>query len=311
MFAPKARPRVSIGVPVYNGERYLAATLDSLIGQTFEEFELIICDNASTDRTAEIARAYAARDRRIRYVPSDRNIGSVRNFNRAFRLGTGEYFRWFSADDLAAPESLARCVEVLDAEPAVVLAYPKTRLIDAEGQTIRDYDDRLHLTMADPCERFQELLGRIGYTNAVYGLMRTAAVQRTGLFGPYLASDEVFQAELVLHGLFWEIPAVLFFRRIHAAASSGMTLAERLSFDRPERARAREMSMWKRLVGLSRAVERSGLDRSQKVRLQAYLARTAVRSRDELAREVLEATRGVVGRLSRSRHADVASGSQS
>ena len=287
MFAPKARPRVSIGLPVYNGERYLAATLDSLIAQTFEAFELVICDNASTDRTAEIAQAYAARDRRIRYAPSDRNIGSVRNFNRAFQLATGEYFRWFSADDLAAPESLARCVEVLDREPAVVLAYPKTRLIDGQGEAIRDYDDRLHLTMADPCERFRELLGRIGYTNAVYGLMRAAAVQRTGLFGTYLASDEVFQAELVLHGMFWEIPEVLFFRRIHAAASSGMTREERLTFDRPERARAGEMSMWKRLVGLSGAVERSGLDRSQKLRLQAYLARTAVQNRGVLAREVV------------------------
>lgn len=300
MFAPKARPRVSIGVPVYNGERYLAATLDSLIAQTFDEFELVICDNASTDRTAEIAQAYSGRDRRIRYVPSDRNIGSVRNFNRAFQLATGEYFRWFSADDLAAPESLARCVEVLDQEPAVVLAYPKTRLIDGQGQAIRDYDDRLHLTMADPCERFQELLGRIGYTNAVYGLMRSATVRRTALFGPYYASDEVFQAELVLHGAFWEIPEVLFFRRMHAAASSGMTRAERLNFDRPERARAVEMSRWKRLLGLSRAVERSGLDRAQKLRLHAHLARRAIWDRDVLAREVFEATRGVVGGLLRA-----------
>jgi hypothetical protein len=79
----------------------------------------------------------------------------------------------------------------------------------------------------------------------------------------------------------------LFFRRIHAAASSGMTRAERLSFDRPERTRAAEMSMWKRLVGLTCAVERSGLNRSQKLRLQAYLARTVVQNRDVLAREVV------------------------
>lgn len=299
MIAPKAPPRVSIGLPVYNGECYLAETLDSLIAQTFEAFELIICDNASTDRTAEIAQAYAARDHRIRYARSDRNIGSVRNFNRAFELATGEYFRWFSADDLAAPESLARCVEVLDAEPAVVLAYPRTRLIDGRGQAIRDYEDGLHLTMSDPCERFQELLGRIGYTNAVYGLMRAATVRRTGLFGTYFASDEVFQAELALHGKFWEIPEVLFFRRIHPAASSGMTRAERLNFDRPERARAAEMSMWKRLAGLGRAVERSGLGRAQKLRLHAYLARTAIRSRDVLAREFFEAARGVIGGMPR------------
>ena len=296
-----SRLPVSIGVPVYNGERYLAGTLDSLIAQTFEAFELIICDNASTDRTSEIAHAYAARDRRIRYVRSEQNIGSARNFNRAFHLATGEYFRWFSADDVAAPESLARCVEVLDAEPSVVLAYPKTRLIDGEGQAIRDYEDHLHLTMTDPCERFRELLTRIRYTNAVYGLMRADAVRRTGLFGTYLSSDEVFQAELVLQGAFWEIPEVLFFRRMHATASSSMTRTELLQFYRPERTWSVELTEWKRLLALTRVVQRAELNRRQKVRLQVYLARAAFWKRRTLTRELVDATRGVIRGLFRSR----------
>jgi len=295
-----ARPRVSIGLPVYNGERYLRVALDSLLSQTFGAFELVICDNASSDGTAEIARSFAARDRRIRYVRNDRNIGSARNFNRAFELSQGAYFRWFSADDVSASESLARCVEALDAEPAAVLAYPRTRLIDEHGQAIRDYDDRLHLTMADPCERFQELLTRLGYTNAVYGLMRADAVRRTTLFGPYVGSDEVFQAALVLQGAFLEIPEVLFFRRLHADASSSMTRADRLKSYSPDRARPTEMSRWKRLLGLSRVVERSALGRAQKVRLQTYLARTAVWDRGALAREVVAAMRDAVGGLLRS-----------
>jgi len=293
----KPRSRVSIGVPVYNGEQYLAATLDSLLAQTFGDFELIICDNASVDGTAAIASAYAARDRRVRHVRNDRNLGSTRNYNRAFHLAGGEYFRWFAADDLAAPESLARCVELLDAEPAAALAYPRTRLIDEQGHAIRDYEDRLHLTMPDPTERFRELLSRIGLTNAIYGLMRTAMIRRTGLLGAHVGSDEVFQAELVLYGTFCEVPEVLFFRRMHRAASSSMTPVERLEFYHAEPGRSLEMSRWKRLLGLSRAVERSPLDRAQKLRLQAYLARAAVWHRNELAREVSDTTRHVVAGL--------------
>src|SRR5207244_10480282 len=109
-------PRVSIGVPVYNGERYIAETLDSLLAQTFEDFELIISDNASHDRTEGICRAYAAKDSRIRYVRNSTNLGAARNYRLAVELSSGEYFRWANCDDLFAPTSLSRCVEVLDLE---------------------------------------------------------------------------------------------------------------------------------------------------------------------------------------------------
>src|SRR6185436_6923974 len=107
-------PRVSIGVPVYNGERYLAATLDSLLAQTFDNFEIIVSDNASSDRTAQLALEYAERDSRVRYTRNPRNLGAGANYRRAFQLSRGQYFRWSAADDISAPESLARCVEVLD-----------------------------------------------------------------------------------------------------------------------------------------------------------------------------------------------------
>jgi glycosyltransferase involved in cell wall biosynthesis len=297
---PSSRPRVSIGVPVYNGERYLAATLDSLLAQTFGDFEIILCDNASTDGTEDIARAYATRDRRIRYVRSDRNLGAARNYNRAFELSTGEYFRWFAGDDVAAPRSLERCVAVLDREPAVVLVYPKTKLIDEQGRVIGDYDDRLHLQSPNPCDRFAQLLSRLGLCNAMYGLMRTATVKRTGLLGAYIGSDEMFQAELVLYGTFWEIPEFLFFRRMHAAASSSMTRQQKTEFYRPERTRAVEMTNWRHLRALSRAVRRSPLSLGDKLRLHAYLARTVVWSRQALGHEISLAMRQVLAGLFRS-----------
>src|SRR5437879_4929447 len=215
-------PRVSIGVAVYNGERYLAEALDSLLAQTFEDFELTICDNASTDRTGEIGRAYAAQDRRVRYVRNPRHLGVGGNFRRAFELSRGQYFRWAAADDLSAPQSLERCVEVLDREPAVVLAYPKIRFIDEHGRVILDYDDRLHLQSPRPRERFRQVLERLGRCNAAYGLMRADVLKRARLFGDFLSSDVVFLAELSLYGTFWEVPEFLFYRRFHPGASTSM-----------------------------------------------------------------------------------------
>ncbi len=115
--------RLSIGLPVYNGERFLSAAIDSLLRQTFEDFELIISDNASTDATGAICRGYADQDRRIRYLPTKENIGSAPNFNRVIELASAPYFSWAAHDDVRAPQYLERCVEVLDRDPSVILAY--------------------------------------------------------------------------------------------------------------------------------------------------------------------------------------------
>src|SRR5919112_5909956 len=104
-----ARPRVTIGLPVYNGERFLEQALDGLLAQTFTDFELIISDNASTDRTPEICQAYAARDSRIRYVRQPENIGAGPNHNILVPMARGEYFKWASHDDLYDPDLVAKC----------------------------------------------------------------------------------------------------------------------------------------------------------------------------------------------------------
>ena len=96
-------PRVSVGIPVFNGERFLAETIESILAQTFKDFEIVISDNASTDRTEEICRSYAARDPRIRYNRNDTNRGAAWNHNRVFELARGEYFKWQSHDDFCAP----------------------------------------------------------------------------------------------------------------------------------------------------------------------------------------------------------------
>ncbi|MGH2603742.1 MAG: glycosyltransferase family 2 protein, partial [Dehalococcoidia bacterium] len=128
-----AVPRLSVGLPVYNGEQYLSEALDALLGQSYEDFELIISDNASTDGTEDVCRRYLAQDQRIRYVRQPRNIGAAPNHNFVFRQARGELFKWASHDDLYARDLLRRCVEALDEHPHMVLAHAWHAIIDGAG----------------------------------------------------------------------------------------------------------------------------------------------------------------------------------
>ena len=148
--AVKKMPKISIAMPVFNGERYVAQAIESLLGQTFDDFEFVISDNASTDGTEAICRHYAAADRRVRYVRRATNIGGPRNFGYAFSLCTGTYVKWTTADDYSDPRFLAEAVAVLDAEPDVVLCFPTTRVVDADGKPTADYDDNLDLRDESP-----------------------------------------------------------------------------------------------------------------------------------------------------------------
>src|SRR6516164_196463 len=116
-------PRLSIGLPVYNGEKYLAESLDSLLGQTFEDFELIISDNASTDSTGDICQRYAKQDSRIRYIRQPRNIGLAANHNFVIGQARGDLFKWAADDDLCARDLVRDCVDALDEYPRVVLTH--------------------------------------------------------------------------------------------------------------------------------------------------------------------------------------------
>ncbi len=209
-------PRISIGLPVYNGENFVKEALDSLLAQTFEDFELIISDNASTDATSEICRAYTAKDPRVRYYRNNENIGAAPNFNRLFELSSGEYFKWAHHDDMCAPEYLERCIEVLDREPSAMICHPKTRIIDEHGNHIKNYDDLLDFRSSNPHERFREyLFRRAGLWNAIWGLIRVSELRKTRLHGSYLASDQVLLGELILRGKIYQVPERLFFRRFH------------------------------------------------------------------------------------------------
>lgn len=207
-------PRVSIGLPVYNGERYVARAVDSLIAQDFEDFELIISDNASTDRTSEICEDYARRDRRIRYQRNERNIGAVGNFNRTLDLASGEYFKWAAHDDWCAPEYLSRCVEILDGDPSMVLCFTAMGVADEEGTVFRVQREELDGAASPrPRTRFHTVLwSLVDCTSPVFGLMRSSTLRDNGLALPNAPElDRILIGELSLYGGIRQLPDVLFF----------------------------------------------------------------------------------------------------
>ena len=216
----EAEPLVSIGMPVFNGENYIAEALDSILAQTYSDFELIISDNASTDRTQEICLAYAARDQRIRYYRNKENLGGAANFNRVFELSSGKYFKWAAHDDVVAPQFLARCVQVLDEHPEVVLCHTKARIIDGQGRVIKDYAVQLRTDSPKPYTRFHDLIWVRHWCLQLYGLIRRDALNRTALHGKYASADRVLLVQLALLGPFHEIPEYLFFSRQHAERGS-------------------------------------------------------------------------------------------
>ncbi|CAN5683726.1 glycosyltransferase family 2 protein [soil metagenome] len=224
------QPRLSVGVPVYNGERYIARTLTSLLNQTYTDFELIITDNGSTDRTESICREFALRDPRIQYHRSDQNCGVVRNFNWCFELARGELFHWHAADDMCEPTLLEKCVAVLDADPSVVLAFARTMLIDeADHPThMRDYDAQADKPRA--AARFGNVINLDHHRHCaqeVYGVVRREALLRTPLYERTVRTDSILLARLALIGRFRAVEEPLFLNREHEGRSVRLVPGER------------------------------------------------------------------------------------
>jgi glycosyltransferase involved in cell wall biosynthesis len=260
-------PKVSIGLPVYNDDRFLIQTLDCLLSQSYRDFELIICDNASTDKTAEICRSYASRDSRIRYHRNATNLGVSRNFNLSFHLSRGEYFKWAAANDLCAIDMIERCVEVLDQRPDAVLCFAETRIIGEQGELRTEYEDQLDLQSDSPSERLRMLLRGIGMVNVAYGVSRSSALRSTRLEQPYSNSDIAFLAELVLYGKFVEVPDTAFFRRMfEITAEKYPSPYERMIVYEPGKTRKLSFPYWWLLTDFLAAIYRAPIGTHERLK---------------------------------------------
>jgi glycosyltransferase involved in cell wall biosynthesis len=290
----RTEPRVGIGMPVYNGEEYIREAIESLLGQTFGDLELVIADNRSTDGTESICREYVALDRRVRYHRNDRNLGGPGNFRRVFALCRGEYHKWSTADDWSDRTVLEKSVAVLDDRPDVVLVYPKTRMVDRTGTPFQDYEDDLDLQEESPSARLIRLLKTIDRCHAHLGVIRRAAMARTDLIGGELWSDTRFLAELSLYGKFIVLPEYLLFRRWHEASSSWeqTDMSRQRAYYDPEKRTRFGMHTWRRLAGLFAGAARAPIGVGEKWRLMKYLGRRARWDRYVLYEELKLLLRG-------------------
>ena len=208
-------PKVSIGLAVYNGENYLEQAINSILSQTFRDFELIVSDNASTDRTKEICLKYAKQDPRIRYHRNAVNIGGANNENLTFKMARGEYFRWAAHDDYCAPTLIEKCLEQLEKDPTVVLCHSKVIAVDGCGETLGPLESN-EGTASHPFVRFCQLSNNRHKCEATYGLVRSSMMANTQLQKNYTGSDRAFLCELAMLGRFVQLPDYLFYKRFHA-----------------------------------------------------------------------------------------------
>jgi glycosyltransferase involved in cell wall biosynthesis len=212
------RPRLSVGLVVYNGEAFLEETIRSLLLQTFTDFELIVSDNASTDETPAIVARLAASDPRLRSHIFPTNQGPAANYNQVARLATGtDYFMWSAADDVREPTFLERCVEALDRQPEAVLAYSQTTIIE-DGRSPRPYDYEPDIDDSSPAERLRALLfvdHRRHGAFEIFGVMRIDVLRDVLPQGAYARSDSVILARMALRGTFVRVPEHLFLNRNH------------------------------------------------------------------------------------------------
>jgi glycosyltransferase involved in cell wall biosynthesis len=270
-----AAPKLTIGLPVYNGEKYLAESLDALLGQSYGDYDLLISDNASTDGTEEICREYLARDKRISYVKQAVNIGAAPNHNYVFEQSRTELFKWASHDDLYGRDLLLRCIEALDADRELVLAHAWQAIIDGNGDIVLKVDYPLDTENPSAPERFKSMLLTVGGDD-FYGVMRSEVLRRTPLNASYHHSDRTIMAELALHGRFHQVPEQLYFRRDHPdrAERAMPTIRTRAANMDPRRADWRNPTvrlLAEYIAGFVGAIRRAPLSSADRRKCHFYL----------------------------------------
>lgn len=286
-------PLVSVGLPVYNGENYISYAIESVLAQTFADFELVISDNCSTDSTEQICRRYASMDSRVRYFRNAENIGASGNFRRVFELSRGRYFKWTGHDDISAPELLEKLTCVLENNSDIILCYSRTTRIDAAGNpTTNGYSDGLDLREDDPVDRLRHFYNRFKkntYCEPAFGLVRREVLEKTTLIGNYVAADEIMLAELALRGKFFEVEDSLFYRRIHPAAAghANRSVKDLAAWYDPKNRSKQHRKRWKMLKGYIEAVKRVPLSKKDRILCHYQVALWALRHYRGLTYELI------------------------
>ncbi len=295
-------PRLAIGVPVYNGERFLREAVESLLAQTFTDFQVVICDNASTDSTEQIGRELAARDPRVRYHRNPENIGAAPNFNHVFGLcDKTEFFKWAAADDTLEPTYLERCIEILDKDPGAVIGYTMPNFTNDAGEVVGRYEKKIATDSPRRAWRYRVLLNGHGCYE-VFGVIRREILARTPLIGGYSRGDGVLLSYLAMYGRFEQHPEYLLNARKHEDQS--MTMIDswiRYSewFD-PRLKNKRVFPAWRWTFELLRALPAGGIGPVDLAYGMRYWLRYVWEIRKWLASDVAHHANDILGRTPRS-----------
>ncbi len=218
-----AKPRVSIGLPVFNGERFLLEAIESIQSQTLQDFELLISDNASTDATWEICRQCAENDSRIRLHRNEINLGAIRNFEMVLSMAQADYFMWDAHDDLLTPSYVERCWNFLESHPDFVLCCARTTIIDEWGSELQSPLTDYHLDSDQVTDRCAKCLGNLGILfDAVYGLIRKDFLLSLGE-ETRRGGELVIVFSAALEGKMAQLPEVLRYYRYHPSQISYQT----------------------------------------------------------------------------------------
>jgi glycosyltransferase involved in cell wall biosynthesis len=282
------KPLVSVGLPVYNGEKFLARALDSLLGQTIRDIELIISDNASADGTQAICEEYARRDRRVRYLRQAANIGAPRNWNVVAREARGEFFKWAAAADICVPHNLESCVQAMRRDSSVVMCYGRTQFIDEQGKPLEVIDSDIDAMQERPSERFLRVCTLLSLNNAQCGVIRLDVLRRTGYDRLYPSGDLALTAELVLYGKCLLLPEILVLRRKSPATFTSMLgpLERQRFYDPGAKAPMRFIHLRRHLDHLA-SIARAPIPTLEKLRASRAALRVARWDRGELWRELV------------------------
>lgn len=291
-------PRVTIGLPVYQGERYIDEAISSIRAQTYRDLELIISDNGSTDETQAICRRHAAEDPRVFYHRSPVNRGASWNYNRLVDLARGELFKWASHDDVLMPEFIERCVQGLDGDPEAVLCHTGAVTIDEHSRRGRRWPPNPNAIAGPPARRFADMVLREGPCFPIFGLMRLDVLKRTGLLGPFNGHDRPLLAEMALHGRFLYVPDILFLNREHQQRSIRAFKGDRdrIAWFDPALSGRIVCAAPRLLLEYHRALARAKVEGWDVVRTQLTLAWWTVLNSRVLAHDTLGSVRVILRR---------------
>jgi glycosyltransferase involved in cell wall biosynthesis len=290
-----------VGLPVYNGERFLERAIETLLAQTYRDFELIIVDNASTDGTGDICRAFARHDRRVHYWRNPHNVGAMGNFRRVFELSPSELFKWAAHDDEHEPEFLERCVAALDRDPGLVLAYTRTRDIDGRGRTLGLRSTGLDTNSDDVARRFRSLVRRDYPCVLAFGVARAEILRGTRLLSDYADCDRVMLAEIGLAGRIVELEEPLFVRREHDDRSVRQYSSRqtRSAWFNPSRAGRPSFPYTRQFAGYMTAIARAPISALERTRCARVMLEWLGRNAAGLGEDLMYAARFAMRPLKR------------